>query len=61
MREAAPTHSPQPAPEARSNHQNRSKEAWLCDPRPHKSLQRLAESAERSGVHRCARQTSPQR
>eukprot|EP00966_Prymnesium_polylepis_P040957 950359-Prymnesium_polylepis.1 len=61
MREAAPTHSPQPAQEGRSNHQTRSMEAWLCDPTPYESPPRLAASAERSGVGRCARRTSPQR
>eukprot|EP00966_Prymnesium_polylepis_P057714 1336445-Prymnesium_polylepis.1 len=61
MREAAPTHSPQPKPEGCSNHQNRSIEAWRCHPRPSESLPRLAASAERSEVHRCARRTSPQR
>eukprot|EP00966_Prymnesium_polylepis_P080982 1876040-Prymnesium_polylepis.1 len=51
MREAAPTHSPQPMPEGRSNHQYRPVKAWVCDPRPYESLQRLAASAECSGVH----------
>eukprot|EP00966_Prymnesium_polylepis_P140632 3248270-Prymnesium_polylepis.1 len=51
MREAAPTHSPQLAPEGCSNHQNRPIEARRCDPRPSESLPRLAASGERSGVH----------
>eukprot|EP00966_Prymnesium_polylepis_P322673 7378920-Prymnesium_polylepis.1 len=51
MREAAPTHSPQPAPQRRSRyHQHRSMEAGLCDPRPYEGMSRLAASAERSGV-----------
>eukprot|EP00966_Prymnesium_polylepis_P073926 1715528-Prymnesium_polylepis.1 len=62
MREAAPTHSPH-SPHRRdaADHQNRSMEAWLCDPRPCASLSRLSASAERSRVHRCARRTSSQR
>eukprot|EP00966_Prymnesium_polylepis_P001088 24802-Prymnesium_polylepis.1 len=59
MREAAPTHSLHRRDAA--DHEHRSIEAWLCDPRPCASLSRLAASAERSGVHRCARRTSPQR
>jgi hypothetical protein len=52
-RSCPPTHSPQSAPEGRRNHQGRSIEASLCDPRPYASLSRLAASAERSGAHRC--------
>eukprot|EP00966_Prymnesium_polylepis_P003168 72549-Prymnesium_polylepis.1 len=59
MREAAPTpHSPQPAVEGRSNHQNRSIEALQCNPRLYECLPRLAASAERSGEHRCTRSTN---
>eukprot|EP00966_Prymnesium_polylepis_P226926 5250479-Prymnesium_polylepis.1 len=54
-------HSPQSAPEEHCNHQGRSIEASPCDPRPYASRPRLAASAERSGVHRCGRRTSPQR
>eukprot|EP00966_Prymnesium_polylepis_P145302 3355379-Prymnesium_polylepis.1 len=61
MREAAASHSPQPAPEGRSNHLNRSVEAWLCQPKPYEGLPRLAASAQCSGKHRCARRTSRQR
>eukprot|EP00966_Prymnesium_polylepis_P079714 1847298-Prymnesium_polylepis.1 len=32
-----------------------------ANPRPYESLPRLAVSPERSGVHRCARRTSPRK
>eukprot|EP00966_Prymnesium_polylepis_P245665 5682991-Prymnesium_polylepis.1 len=62
MREAAPSNSPTALTGGRrSNHQRRSMEAWLRDLRARESPQRLAASPKRSGVHRSARRTSPQR
>eukprot|EP00966_Prymnesium_polylepis_P022081 507835-Prymnesium_polylepis.1 len=62
MREAAPTHYTQPAPEGRINHQNRSIEAWLYATQGRvRVCYAWQQALERSGVHRCARRTSPQR